>query len=222
MTRIPTPQLGRRHILGGLAASAAASALPQLPALASPRLVPTPQQTLGPFYPVEWVGDIDNDLVVVRGEAAQAMGQITHVAGRILDIDGNPISGAAVEIWQCDNNGHYLHPGDRAARGKRDQRFQGRGKMLSGPDGSYSFRTIKPVPYPGRTPHIHFAISAPGKPRLVTQMYVSGEPLNERDGLLRSIRDIRQREMVLVRLEAADRLETGAALAGTFDIVMPA
>jgi protocatechuate 3,4-dioxygenase beta subunit len=221
MTRIPTPQLGRRHVIGALAVSAAASALPRLPALAAPpSLVPTPRQTTGPFYPVDWAGDVDNDLVVVRGEAARALGHVTHITGRILDTRGAPIAGAQMEIWQCDNNGHYLHPADRAARGRRDQGFQGRGRMVSSADGSYSFRTIKPVSYPGRTPHIHFAITTAGAPSLVTQMYVADEPLNERDGLLRSIRDARQREMVQVRLAPAEGLEPGA-LAGTFDIVLP-
>lgn len=147
------------------------------------------------------------------------MGQVTHIIGRVFDTNGTPIAGASLEIWQCDNNGHYLHPADRSARGQRDQGFQGRGRAVSSADGSYTFRTIKPVPYPGRTPHIHFAITPPGSARLVTQMYVAGEPLNERDGLLRSVRDPRQREMVLVRLEPAERLEAGA-LVGTFDIVV--
>jgi protocatechuate 3,4-dioxygenase beta subunit len=217
MSRILTPGLGRRHVIGGLAAITVMGAAPGLSALAQTRLAATPRQTEGPFYPVEWTGDIDNDLVVVQGEAAQAMGQITHVMGRVLDATGAPIAGAMVEIWQCDNNGHYRHPADRNAT--RDAGFQGRGRTVSGPDGRYSFRTIRPVAYPGRTPHIHFAIIAPNRPRLVTQMYVAGEPGNARDGVLQSIRDPRQRESVIVKLEPAERLEA-KALAGTFDIVM--
>jgi protocatechuate 3,4-dioxygenase beta subunit len=75
------------------------------------------------------------------------------------------------------------------------------------------------VPYPGRTPHIHFAVEAPGRRELVTQMYVAGEPLNERDGLYRQIRDLRQRAAVTVRLEPANGIEAGA-LAGRFDITL--
>ncbi len=220
MSKLPTPQLGRRHIIGGLAATAAMATLPRFSAeAAQPGLIRTPRQTEGPFYPVDWLGDSDNDLVLVRGEAAQAMGQVTHILGRVVDTSGNPIIGASVEIWQCDANGHYLHPNDRSARGRYDQRFQGRGRMRTGNDGSYTFRTIRPVPYPGRTPHIHFAISTPDNARLITQMYVAGEPLNERDGILRRISDARQRDSVIVNLEPAERLEAGA-LAGTFDIVM--
>jgi protocatechuate 3,4-dioxygenase beta subunit len=122
-----------------------------------------------------------------------------------------------VEIWQCDANGRYRHPSDRNAT--RDPAFQGRGRMVSGADGRYAFRTIRPVSYPGRTPHIHFAIVAPQGAKLVTQMYVAGEPQNARDGVLQAIRDARQREAVIVRLEPAERLEA-KALAGTFDIVM--
>ena len=95
-----------------------------------------------------------------------------------------------------------------------------RARCSQGDDGgAYAFRTIKPVSYPGRTPHIHFSIAAPGHERLITQMYVAGEPQNERDGILNGIRDARQRESVIVKLEAADRLEAGA-LAGTFDVVL--
>jgi protocatechuate 3,4-dioxygenase beta subunit len=217
MSRIITPELGRRHVVTGLAAITVMGAAPGLSALAQTRLAATPRQTEGPFYPVEWTGDIDNDLVVVKGEAAQAMGQITHVMGRVLDASGAPIAGAQVEIWQCDANGRYRHPSDRNAT--RDPAFQGRGRTVSGADGRYAFRTIRPVAYPGRTPHIHFAIVAPQRGKLVTQMYVAGEPQNARDGVLQSIRDARQRESVMVKLEPAERLEA-KALAGTFDIVM--
>lgn len=217
MTRVPTPAIGRRTVVGGMASAAAALVLPRhAAAVAGPPLVPTPAQSTGPFYPVEWYGDTDNDLVRVYGEPAQALGHVTHIVGRVLDVSGAPVPGASIEIWQCDNSGRYRHPGDRHP-GMRDAGFQGRGRAETGADGRYSFRTIRPVRYPGRTPHIHFAITTPAS-RLVTQMYVAGEPLNETDFPLNRIRDARQRESVLVRLEPADRLEPGA-LAGTFDIV---
>ena len=139
--------------------------------------------------------------------------------GRVLGMDGKPVSGATVEIWQCDAYGRYLHPADTGKR-SRDSAFQGYGRMTSGPDGAYRFRTIRPVAYPGRTPHIHFAVSPPGGRQLITQMYVAGEPLNRSDGLYASIRDARQRDAVTVALTAADGIETGA-LAGVFDIVLP-
>lgn len=221
MSRILTPQIGRRHVLRGLATLAVTSIAPgarSAPAAAQ-SLVSTPAQTEGPFYPTDWAGDIDNDLVRVTGEAARAQGQITHILGRILDVDGAPIRDAQIEIWQCDATGIYRHPRDAHWLRERDANFQGRGRTLADARGAYSFRTIKPVAYPGRTPHIHFAITAPGRAPLVTQMYVAGEALNARDFILNSIRNERQRDSVIVRLEHGERLEE-QALVGTFDIVL--
>lgn len=183
-------------------------------------LLPTPAQTAGPFYPKTLPADIDNDLVRIAGHESQAGGTVTHVLGRILDPAGRPIPQAQVEIWQCDGHGRYHHVDDRSAP-PRDADFQGYGRTVSGADGGYRFRTIRPVPYPGRTPHIHFAIAAPGHPRLVTQMYVAGEPLNERDPVLAALRDPQARARVIIRLEPAPQIEP-SALSGTFDVVLGA
>lgn len=91
--------------------------------------------------------------------------------------------------------------------------------MVTGPDGSHAFRTIRAVPYPGRAPHIHVAVVTPGREPLVTQFYVVGEPLNERDALFNGLHDQHQREAVLLRLEPADRAEPSASLA-QHDIVL--
>jgi protocatechuate 3,4-dioxygenase beta subunit len=218
MTRILTPQIGRRHVVRGLAAVTAAALLPNVGrALAASELVATPSQTVGPFYPTDWGGDADNDLVRVLGEEAQAQGQITHILGRVLDTSGAPIPGAAIEIWQCDATGIYRHPRDTHWFRKRDGSFQGRGRAAADAKGEYRFRTIKPVAYPGRTPHIHFAITAPGREPLITQMYVAGEAQNERDGLYRNLGEAAAR--VTVVLSPAQDLEPGA-LAGLFPIVL--
>jgi protocatechuate 3,4-dioxygenase, beta subunit len=217
MDLIATPAMGRRRfVVTGLAATGTLILPGALGAQAA--LVATPPQTAGPFYPEKFPLDVDNDLVVMRGSAPRAEGTVTHVMGRVLGLDGKPVPRATVEIWQCDANGRYLHPGDTGGR-PRDKAFQGYGRTVSGSDGAYRFRTIKPVPYPGRTPHIHFAVQAPGRRELITQMYLAGEPLNERDGLYRSIRDARQRAAVTVRLEPAGGIEDGA-LAGSFDLVL--
>jgi protocatechuate 3,4-dioxygenase, beta subunit len=210
--------LTRRTLIVGAAASSLMSALP----VHGQERVLTPEQTEGPFYPKDWSGDIDNDLVLVKGEAAQAIGKVTHVSGRILTPSGAPLPGAVVEIWQCDSNGRYLHSGDDGSffnRDARDKGFQGRGRMTTGEDGTYRFRTIKPVAYPGRTPHIHFRVSGVEGELLTTQMYVADDPANESDGLYTSIRDDRARAAVTVRLSATNAIEEGA-LAGTFDIVV--
>jgi protocatechuate 3,4-dioxygenase, beta subunit len=215
----PTPSFpDRRHLLATSALAAIAGAVLTDRARAQhPLPVPTPRQTAGPFYPVDWEGDADGDLVRVAGAAAMAQGVVTHLRGRVLDVHGAPMPGAIVEIWQCDAFGRYRHPRDRQDR--RDEGFQGRGRVAAGADGSYAFRTIRPVAYPGRTPHIHAAIAAPGRQPLVTQFYVDGEPLNERDGLFNALRDVRQRDAVMLRLERADRIEMGVLLANR-DIVL--
>lgn len=205
--------LGRRRMIGG--AAVATGLLPLRRAWAV--LLPTPAQTPGPFYPDKLPLDSDNDLVRVNGQAAHAQGIVTHIAGRVLDENGRAIAGARVEIWQCDANGRYRHSRDDNPA-PLDPRFQGYGRMSTVADGAYRFRTIKPVPYPGRTPHIHFAITAPGADPLVTQMYVAGEPRNATDGIFNSI-DVTARERVLVALSSAAEIESGA-LKGTFDIVL--
>jgi len=217
--RQPPRAVGRRAMLLGLSSAGASLAFPRGARAGESGLVGTPRQTLGPFYPVEWSGDIDNDLVVVTGEAAQAMGTVLRVKGRVLDLSGSPVAGARVEIWQCDANGIYLHPRDMDEGRRRDGQFQGRGRTTTAGNGAYEFRTIRPVPYPGRTPHIHFQVERPSDRPLVTQMYVAGEPLNERDAILAAIRDPRQRDSVIVRLEPADGIEAGS-LGATFDIVL--
>jgi len=121
-----------------------------------------------------------------------------------------------VEIWQCDALGRYHHPQDR---GGGDPNFQGFGHTVTDADGGYRFRTIKPVPYPGRAPHIHFAVMGGGLRRLTTQMYVAGHPLNQGDWILNSVGDIRARERLIVSLAPAADIEPGA-LAGQFDIVL--
>lgn len=220
MTRIDTRSRGgltRRAVVNGAVACAALAGIGGVaPALAA--LGATPRQGEGPFYPVSLPLDSDNDLVRVRGMAASAQGTVTHVLGRVLDPSGRPISGARVEIWQCDANGRYHHPGDRR-NAPLDEAFQGFGATVTDEEGAYRFRTIRPVPYPRRTPHIHFAVLAPGHERFVTQMYVAGEPGNARDRLLNSVRDPAVRARLIVALDAAPAIEDGA-LAGTFDIVL--
>jgi protocatechuate 3,4-dioxygenase, beta subunit len=200
-----------------LIVAAGASLLPLHPTLAT-ALIATPSQTEGPFYPTALPADTDNDLVQVRGQAAQAMGTVLHLQGRVLDLNGRPVEGALVEIWQCDAQGIYDHPG-QPGRERRDRAFQGYGRMMAA-DGRYSFRTLKPVAYPGRTPHIHVKVATAGGGLLTSQFYIAGEPANERDGIFRAAaRDPRQRERIEMRLTPAPGLETGA-LATTMDIVV--
>jgi protocatechuate 3,4-dioxygenase beta subunit len=212
----------RRRVLAASLAGAATLSLPAvLRALAAEVLAPTPAQTEGPFYPLNYPADSDNDLVHVAGHAEPAKGTATRVAGRILDRAGRSVIGARVEIWQCDGNGRYHNVRDGGGERPRDDNFQGFGQAVTDQRGGYQFVTIRPVPYPGRTPHIHFAVTAPGQPRFITQMYVAGEPGNERDAVLLGMRDPAARARLIVPLRPA--LELGReALAGEFDIVLGA
>jgi protocatechuate 3,4-dioxygenase beta subunit len=180
MTHPPQrPGLPRRLLLGtgiGLAASGTLA----LPLKAAPRR-PTPAQPEGPYYMGGIAREADADLLSVAGRAAEAPHRPLQLAGRIVDLRGDPVAGARVEIWQCDGHGTYHHPRDG---GRRDEGFQGYGATLSNDRGEYAFRTIHPVPYGGRTPHIHFKVGRDGFRPLTTQLYVAGEAARNRaDGM---------------------------------------
>jgi len=181
-------------------------------------LMLTPSQTEGPFYPDHLPLDTDNDLVVINDELTPAVGEVTWLSGRILDHHGDPIRNALVEIWQCDNNGAYLHTGT-TNKDKRDKHFQGFGRFLTGSTGEYLFRTIKPVPYPGRTPHVHFALKMKGHERWTTQCYIQGHPGNEKDGIWKNIKNEKERAAVTVPFTPIPKSKAGE-LAAKFDIVM--
>jgi protocatechuate 3,4-dioxygenase beta subunit len=209
---VPMRVLARREVLGSAAGVAGLAVFGLAKAAELP---PTPAQTPGPFYPPVLPADAGADLVHATGVAR---GVLTQVSGRILDHTGRPLAGAGVEIWQCDANGRYHNVDDGRREPPLDASFKGYGRVVTDEAGGYRFLTIRPVPYPGRTPHIHFAVSAPGGARFVTQMYVAGEKLNERDGLYRSLRDPAP---VTVPLQpVAQRREY--ALEGNFDIVLGA
>ena len=205
----------RRRFLNQLSLGAILFAVP---GAFAEELIRTPPQTEGPFYPDKLPLDTDNDLIVVNDSITPAVGEITWLTGRILNPKGQPVRNALVEIWQVDNNGIYLHSGSNR-RAQRDSNFQGFGRFLTGSTGEYHFRTIKPVRYPGRTPHIHFAIKIRGQEKFTTQCYVQGEPQNERDGILNSIRDAKARKSVIVPFAPLQGSRIGE-LAAHFDIVL--
>lgn len=193
----------RRHALigsaVGLASAASGGWLFPTAAIAEDSL-PTPPQSLGPFYPSTMPVEHDNDLTRVGKGEKRAAGDLTHVSGNVFDTRGKPLAGAQVEIWQCNAFGRYHHPGDASAR-PLDPNFQGYGRTLTDAAGGYYFRTIKPVTYPGRAPHIHFRLSGPSIADLATQLYIAGHPQNDDDGLLRSVRSQRARDSLLAIFE---------------------
>lgn len=163
-------RIERRRLI---AVMVAAGVAPWQRLLAQGNLLPvTPSDAEGPFYPVDIPSDSDNDLLRVVGMKDFAPGQPAYVHGTVADRHGTPVDGARVEIWQCDEGGVYHHLDDD---GQPDMRFQGFGAMVTDRAGAYHFRTLRPVPYTGRTPHIHFRVRAPGFDRLTTQLYVMEE-----------------------------------------------
>jgi protocatechuate 3,4-dioxygenase beta subunit len=175
--------IARRQLIGGGAAFVGVSA-----AAAAQPLVATSDQMLGPFYPVVRPADEDADLTRIRGRSQPAKGNPINVLGRVLDVKGNPVRNARLEIWQANAVGRYAHPGDSANPAPVDPNFQGFATIHTDRDGGFRFRTIKPGAYPigggmMRTPHIHVDVTGRNE-RLTTQMYFPGEPLNEKDVVL--------------------------------------
>jgi protocatechuate 3,4-dioxygenase beta subunit len=174
--------VARRRLLGASAVPLGLAIPLGAPGQPAGTLAPTPRQTRGPFYPPDPPRDAGNDLIVER-DGRRARGELAALAGRVTDTAGRPLAGTLVELWQCNAAGRYHHPRDDSAA-PVDPLFRAYGRALAAADGSWRFRTIRPVPYPGRTPHIHLQFTTPAGLQFVTQLYVRGEPLNERDGIL--------------------------------------
>jgi protocatechuate 3,4-dioxygenase beta subunit len=205
----------RRHLLGALGAFAAAAMASRVAGAA--QLLATPYQGKGPFYPQELPLDQNNDLTRVAGRSGHARGTIVDVSGRLLDEAGRPLRGVQIEIWQVNAYGRYHHRSDRQDK-PWDPDFQGFGRTLTDEQGAYRFRTVQPVAYPGRAPHIHFALSDRRFATFYTQLYIAGAPENDRDFLLAQVRDAGARSSLIVNLEPS-RVE-GSELVGRFDIVL--
>ena len=214
---MPTPAATeRRAALARLVLPATGLVLPTWLSLPSRAATPrrlTPAQSEGPFYPLTLPPDTDADLLR-QGATVYRQGQPCSLSGVVTDTGGVPLAGAVVEIWQCDADGHYRHPcdGDRA-----DPAFQAFGRAVADAEGRYRFRTIRPVAYGGRTPHIHVKLRRGQRTLLTTQLYVEGDPGNARDVLWRGLRDPLDRAAITVPfLPAPDGLQA------RFDLVVAA
>ena len=200
-----------------LAQSAFVAAMFATPGAFAAELSATAGMMEGPFYPDKLPLDTDNDLLVINDNLTPSVGEVTYVSGRILDAKGQPIRNAVVEIWQCDANGAYLHSRD-TNKSKQDKNFQGFGRFITGSTGEYLFRTIKPVPYPGRSPHIHYKVKRAGKELLTTQLYIKGHPGNEKDGIWKNL-DEKGRAAVTKTFTTLKGSRVGE-LAASFDLVL--
>jgi protocatechuate 3,4-dioxygenase beta subunit len=177
-------KLSRRHFAAAALGTGALIAGGGIARAAAPAL--TAGGPLGPFYPIQRPGDDDFDMTMIKGRKGRALGRVIEVTGRVLDAKGNPVRGAALELWQCNAAGRYAHPGD-VAKAPLDPNFQGFAKLVTGPSGEWRVRTIKPSGYDSpigwRTPHIHFDIKG-RQARLITQMYFTEDYVtNSKDAL---------------------------------------
>ena len=214
--------ISRRRLLGmGLGLGGLIISGDRISTLAEePKLKYTPNQTSGPFYPSIKPLDKDADLTVISGKSGRAQGKIIHVMGRVLNAQGEPVKGVKVEIWQANTHGRYDHPSDKNSA-PLDPNFQGFGVQMTDREGRYHFKTIRPGAYPAgaatRTPHIHFDIRGE-RDHLITQMYFEGEPLNEKDFLLKAVKA--NQEALIGRVLPPTREVEPDSLIVAWDIVL--
>jgi len=206
----------RRQFVGGLTLGAAGL---WAPGVFAEELARTPAQTEGPFYPQRLPLDTDNDLLIINDAITPAVGEVTHLSGRVIDSNGRPLRNAVVEIWQVDGNGVYLHPGTADAE-NRDKNFQGFGRFTTSSSGEYYFRTVKPVAYPVRpAPHIHVKVKRGDRELLTTQCYVKGHPGNEKDRIYQRLQDRQARDAVTIAYTPV-KDSSLPSLSAQFDIVL--
>ena len=181
---------------------------------------PTSEQVLGPFYPVHLPADQDADLTIIAGKEGRALGQVLYLSGRVINVRGEPVADAELEIWQANAAGRYAHSSDRNPA-PLDPNFEGYAKIRTGPDGGYRLKTIKPGAYPAtptstRPPHIHFDVKSRAN-RLVTQMYFEGEALNDKDEILQSAS---RKEGLIARYSTPSSQQELNALVAVWNIVL--
>ncbi|MGK0361878.1 MAG: protocatechuate 3,4-dioxygenase beta subunit [Bradymonadia bacterium] len=219
MSTLFTQPIHRRAVLGGILISPLAL-LGCAKAKTTPRVL-TAAQTRGPFYPSTPPRESDADLTRLAGQP-RAQGAIIEVRGRVIDLQGRPLPGAQVELWQANAAGRYNHPADRASSGALDAGFQGWGKVIANGDGGFRFLSIVPGSYLAardwrRPPHLHFKIGATDGRTVTTQTYFGGDALNAKDGILQALSAAEQRG-VIIDFKPGD----SGAQVGHVDFILPA
>ena len=212
--------LSRREILKMSAVLVGSSAVLSSKLIAAEAaLRRTPGQILGPFYPLNELPQ-NADLTRVAGRTGRADGQVLNVMGRVLNLAGQPVRNAKVEIWQANAKGRYTHPSDTNPA-PLDPNFEGSTILATDSQGRYRFKTIKPAAYPAgpdliRPAHIHFQVSG-RQDRLVTQMYFENDPYNDKDPFLNSAG---RKELLITRLlDPSPEFEPDSKVV-MFDIVL--
>ena len=206
----------RRHFIRHLAFG---TGLLAAPGAFADALRQTTKVGYGPFYPDHLPLDTDNDLLVINDALTSAIGEVAYVSGRVLGPDGEPVRNAVVEIWQADSTGTYIHSKSRGDKAGADKNFQGYGRFITGSSGEYLFRTIKPVGYSGRCPHIHYAVKTPGHDNFTTECHIKGHPLNDKDMVRSRLKDDAERDAISVDYTPLPGAKAGE-LAAKFDIVL--
>ena len=174
-------------------------------------------QTVGPYF------SIGLSPLCSEEVASGSQGEAIMVEGHLLDGEGVPVPDGFLEIWQADGSGQYISGKPASSVGEA----VGFGRIKTGPDGGFRFKTIKPGAYPWgnhynawRPQHIHFSLFGAGiLSRLVTQMYFPGDPLHALDPIFNSITDPRARERLIARFDI-EKTEPAFALAYEFNIVL--
>src|SRR5438128_4739360 len=183
--------VSRRQVLSLAVAAGGVAMSGALSSVFGQALNRTPGEILGPFYPVLRSVEKTADLTARPGKPGRAAGQVIYAMGRVVNVQGQPVKGARVELWQATTHGRYTHP-SATNPSPLDPNFEGFAVQDTDAEGRYRFKTIKPGAYPAtvdwmRPPHLHFEVT--GKiNRTITQMYFPGEPLNDKDLLLQNIR----------------------------------
>jgi protocatechuate 3,4-dioxygenase beta subunit len=180
----------------------------------------------GPVFAASELGPLDHDLILNYAKTGEPIGERTIVHGRLLDESGRGIPGALIEVWQANAGGRYRHRNDTYFA-PIDPNFGGCGRMITGEDGAYIFRTVKPGAYPFRNhvnswrpAHIHFSLFGHGfAQRLITQMYFEGDPLIPKDSILNTIPDPEARMRLVAKLDLNQSVPLDS-LAYRFDIVL--
>ena len=214
--------LSRRRLVRLASLATGALALTDVSTLFANEQDPVRRETAdlitGPFYPRVKPGDRDADLTLMRGRHQRAAGQRVQLSGRVTNLKGEPLRNAAIQIWQANTHGRYIHPSDPNTHLALDPDFQGYALLRTDNDGRYAFTTIKPGPYPTargdmRAPHIHFEIEGQID-RKVTQLFFPNEPLNDKD---RHLNSVRRPETLIANVSASP---TSPDLVARWDIVL--
>ena len=196
---------------------------PRLPLLS---LQGSVSEIAGPVFGPGDLGPLDADLLRNFAGEGEPIGERILVHGRVLDEDARPVAGTLVEIWQANAGGRYRHARDTHLA-PLDPHFGGCGRAITGEEGAYVFRTVKPGAYPWRNggndwrpAHIHFSVFGHSfAQRLVTQMYFEGDPLIRHCPIVQGIpsEDAIERLTAALDLRATVPLDS---LAYRFDIVL--